>query len=304
MRILLTNNLYTLLIIFLLYGIEDYFLITTLELKDTNIKVGYEVKKYENKFLYLLYVLYLKFKFRYFLNDGLVIGNGHLLYSKSVIGKKRFIMIEDGTRNYITISETKSSKIKSFLGYLNQNEEMERAEKIILTKRLDEKNFNKKIEVLNIKKRWQELSILEQEKIIDIFLGDDFSRELLNKCKFILFTQPLSEDNIVSEQEKVELYKKIIEKYDTNFLYIKPHPREKTKYDKIFPNIKVLKKSFPVELLVLMELPIEKVITIFSTGVCIFLDKCEIDFYGTEINDKFFKKFGSMNHIIKRNRNL
>lgn len=42
----------------------------------------------------------------------------------------------------------------------------------------------------------------------------------------ILFTQPFSEDKVISEDEKVDLYKNY-KNYDKRSLVIKAHPREK-----------------------------------------------------------------------------
>lgn len=81
------------------------------------------------------------------------------------------------------------------------------------------------------------------------------------------------------------------------------HPREKTNYKDIFKEILVLEQSFPAEIFELLEIKFDKGITIFSTAVLSTKSK-EIDFYGTEAHHKLLERFGSMEHIIKRNKFL
>jgi len=43
--------------------------------------------------------------------------------------------------------------------------------------------------------------------------------------KILLLTQPLSEDKIITEEEKIKIYREIIEKQNGRKIYIKAHPR-------------------------------------------------------------------------------
>jgi uncharacterized protein YjhX (UPF0386 family) len=56
----------------------------------------------------------------------------------------------------------------------------------------------------------QNLSEIEKKQLINCFLGDEitFSQEK----KMILITQPLSEDGHLTENVKIKLYKKVVEK--------------------------------------------------------------------------------------------
>lgn len=161
-----------------------------------------------------------------------------------------------------------------------------------------------KVEIINLKELWNKKNKKEKEEILEIF---GFSSGILKKIKNkknILFTQSLSEDGFITEKEKINLYKKIIENYKQEDLIIKTHPREKTDYKKYFPKVEVLNQSFPAELFDLLDIKFKKVITIYSTAVLNFSDNAEIDFYGTEINRNLLKKLGSYDYIIKRNRFL
>ena len=158
-----------------------------------------------------------------------------------------------------------------------------------------------KVEIIDLKKLWKLKTREEQQEILEIFgFNNNLIKELKEK-NIILFTQPLSEDGILNEQEKIELYSKIILKYPKEKLIIKTHPREKTNYSKIFNEIYILEQNFPAEIFKLLEISFKKGVTLFSTAV--LTNNCkEIDFYGTEVHPKLLKKFGSMEHIMKRNK--
>ena len=117
-----------------------------------------------------------------------------------------------------------------------------------------------------------------------------------------MFTQPFSEDKILTEKEKVELYKDIIANYDVTKLLIKSHPREKTNYRKEFPKITVIDQRIPSELLLFTKAEFSRVITVFSTSISIFLKSSEVDFYGTEVHPKLLKYYGNLDFFFKKNR--
>ena len=85
----------------------------------------------------------------------------------------------------------------------------------------------------------------------------------------LLLTQPLSEDDVVSHQKKIEIYKYLVQKYALGTLYIKAHPREKEDYSKIFPNAVVIKNNkTPIEVFLLKEkLHFKRVISTFTTAM-------------------------------------
>ena len=141
-------------------------------------------------------------------------------------------------------------------------------------------DIKKKVKIIDIKKIWNQLNLDSQSRILNIFGLDIEKLKLVETRDTILFTQPFSEDKIISENEKIELYRKIIEKYNKNSLMIKVHPREKTEYDKIFKNV----------------------VTISSTAVSVFLKSSDIDFYGSEIHPKILNYFGNLDFFMKRNQ--
>ena len=163
-------------------------------------------------------------------------------------------------------------------------------------------DIKNKVKIVNLKELWSQLDFSSQNKILDVFGLDVEKLKIIEAKNTILFTQPFSEDKVISEDEKVDLYKKIIKNYDKRSLVIKPHPREKTEYNKIFEDIMILENSFPAELLLLSKFKFEKVVTISSTAVSVFFNKSEIDFYGSEVHPKILKYFGNLDFFMKRNK--
>jgi hypothetical protein len=86
-----------------------------------------------------------------------------------------------------------------------------------------------------------------------------------NEMNVIIITQPFSEDGYVSEDYKIQLYKKIIDDYKSKHykVYLKPHPREKSSYAEFSEIVEILNRDVPMELFNLDD----KVI--FSEGVAV-----------------------------------
>ena len=226
----------------------------------------------------------------------------HIIGAKFFLKRYEFILLEDGTQNYDKNTYKRSLKnrlfsIPAFGVYKN-------VKKIYLTGLAPiPKEIKDKVEIINLKELWNKKSDKEKEEVLNIF---GFNNEIINNLKGknkILYTQPLSEDGIISENEKIKLYRQIVKNYDEKELIIKKHPREKTDYKTIFIKAEVLNQSFPAELFDLLDIKFKKAITIFSTAV--LSDKeIEIDFYGTEIHPKLIGRFGSMENVMKRNAYL
>ena len=121
------------------------------------------------------------------------------------------------------------------------------------------------------------LSFQEYSEFVDFFMPEIDFGKINFKKSVLLITQPHSEDDIMSEESKIKLYKKIYNEFgDDKFLIIKPHPRERTDYRIYFDNAVVLDPVFPLEVLngVLTE-KIPKGITLYSSSLynCNFIDE-------------------------------
>ena len=95
------------------------------------------------------------------------------------------------------------------------------------------------------------LSTEEKKIICQVLLKDQEKLIDIPSKSVLILTQPLfAEASVDSFQTQVELYNNIASKYkeDGFKVYIKPHPRDKAKYDTL-NNCTILDKDFPIELL-------------------------------------------------------
>ena len=239
------------------------------------------------------------------LNGLVVYGGDHLTGAGYFIKNHEFRVIEDGIINYYSMPEVdkqierenfllKMFKYATYLYYpygFSKN-----VKKIYLTKETDNipKRLKNKVEFISLKNLWDNLSKEKKDEILYVFGLDNSLLKELSKMENILLTQPFSEDKVVTEEEKIEIYKNIMKNYDEEKTVIKTHPREKTFYRDIFPKAVILDKPFPFELFSLMDSNFKKAITVFSTSVMNLGKDVEIDFYGSRINDKLLKQFGDV----------
>lgn len=196
-------------------------------------------------------------------------------------------LIEDGLANYRKLeSNFISNRLLNFLGLYIKGSKSgygthENIKKVYLTYE-GFCDVSSKAEIIDLNALWENLSLEDHLKILKIF---NFSN--LENIDVLLITQAFSEDNLMDLNEEMRIYSEIVEKYPN--IIIKPHPREVKDYSKIFPDNTVLDKHFPVELLVLMGIKIEKTVTISSTAVLHF-PASEIETYWGDINSGYVEK--------------
>lgn len=322
MKIVLENSVYSFFLYLLIdNNWEQSIFILDEPLYDKVCKKMEKIKIYKyrdlsyKKHLILFYIE--KFRLFFYLFKMKILGDSsYYLYGEDMMmsyfyKKRKIHLIEDGTWSYKIREEEKSflKRLKRLVRlenpFYNFSGEDNSVEKIYLTG-LGKipTSIKKKVEIINLKKLWEEKTIEERSKILNFF---DINLEKLKRIKskkYLLLTQPLSEDGTLNEKEKIEIYSNILSNYDLKNIVIKVHPREKLDYKNIFPEVEILDEYFPVELFKIFNIEPEKVITIFSSAVFGIAKRENIDFYGTEINEKILKKFGSMNHIMVRNKFL
>lgn len=200
---------------------------------------------------------------------------------------KNAYLIEDGLANYRKLeSNFISNRLLNFLGLYIKGSKSgygthENIKKVYLTYECF-CDVSSKAEIIDLNALWENLSLEDHLKILKIF---NFSN--LENIDVLLIIQAFSEDNLMDLNEEMRIYSEIVEKYPN--IIIKPHPREVKDYSKIFPDNTVLDKHFPVELLVLMGIKIEKTVTISSTAVLHF-PASEIETYWGDINSKHVEK--------------
>ena len=226
-------------------------------------------------------------------------------------------IIEDGVGNYTSeICET--HKINPIIDtilhicgiyYLTMEEcygTHKNVKNVYLTNENNNPLIKDKVQVINIKKLWNNLSKIEQEKILEIFNvnieGVDF-----NKKTALLLTQPLSESTAIdiTEEEELNIYKEIIDKFKDYQIILKPHPRDTKDFKKIFPNVKVIDKSFPVEILTMININPTVVCSVVSAALYNF-EKSKIYVYDGKLTDEYLINIrdGLIKIIEEKNLNL
>lgn len=198
-------------------------------------------------------------------------GNVETVFSDFFVNNFPFYPISDGLRDTVTFPE-----------YL-KTDFFEKCYTVRYSGGLDLKH--PRLEYLNIQALWDRLSLSEKKRMNYIFCVEDSFFDVLKYKKQVLITQPLSEDNICSEADKIEIYKQMLSNYQLQDVVLKPHPREWTDWRKIFPEVTVLPKHIPAEMLSLLVPDLNKAITFFSTATFNMLKPEQIDFYA-----KDFKK--------------
>lgn len=243
--------------------------------------------------------------------------NDSLEYSQFFLNnfKNNFFLIEDGTINYnekqLIKELEKTAKPMKYHTRLRKKYIYfsykrfspfglsEKIKKIYLTGALPIPNMiEKKVEKLDIINLWRNLTEKQKKEILEIFnlKIEELKKLLKEEEKVLLITQPLSEDGIISEEEKLKIYKEILEERKIKNICIKPHPREKTNYKEGLKefNIQIIDKKFPIEIIMLFNINFKSIITLFSTAALNFKDKYNVEFIGTEQYKKLYERFGKI----------
>lgn len=119
----------------------------------------------------------------------------------------------------------------------------------------------------NLKEFKLNMDFSEQEKreLLALFVNSEDRREiekLGEGADGIVFTQPISEDGYVKEEEKIRIFTNMVHYYAKyGNVFVKIHPRDTAEYD--FPAEHVLKGSYPSELLSIIGIKFK-----FAVGLC------------------------------------
>lgn len=177
---------------------------------------------------------------------------------------------------------------------------------IYLTNKHDHPLIKDKVKIIDIKKLWNNLTGNEQKELLKIF-NVDIDEINFNEKTMLILTQPLCESSLInlSMEEEIKIYKDMINRFDEYNIIIKPHPGDTKDFKKIFPNVTILNKSFPIELLDLINIKPAVIGSVVSTALLNFEDS-EIYVYSGEIRDEYLVKLRTdlINLIKKKNRKL
>ena len=184
-------------------------------------------------------------------------GHDHLTFSQLFMNNKEAYLIEDGTRNYDKTEHiTKKQKfklLKKMLGvYYIPFGFSSKVKKIFLVGDAEvDPHLDKKVKRID-------------SHLFHLFLKQSYTNrdvEVPDKCAVIL-TQPLSEDGIISEAAKINIYTCIYHSLANEYnVIIKPHPRDTADYSEI---TKIIPKDILADYLVYNQ-KISLIISLFST---------------------------------------
>lgn len=174
---------------------------------------------------------------------------------------------------------------------------------IYLTNKHENPLIKDKVKVIDIDTLWCNLTKDEQNKILQIF-NIDLNKVNLKKEYVIILTQPLSEGQYnISLNQEISIYKNMIEKFKDKNIIIKPHPRDLKNYHEIFPNIKIIDRFFPIELLNLIGIKPCVVCSVCSTALLNFKDS-ELYVYEGDLYHPILEEYRKDLINLINNRNL
>lgn len=214
-------------------------------------------------------------------------GQDHLYFSKPFIHD--FVLLEDGLANYKIPQYSKIYKI--FLGGETFGRSI-RVKKIFLSGMIEkvEPIIKNKVNYFDIQRLWKELTSLQKKEINKIF---NYHSEDEVVGDVMILTQPLSEYGFINENDKIDIYRRILQEYEGKKIIIRQHPRELTNYSTHFPDVIVNRSKAPVELVVLNSSTINTVVTLFSSGIFNIPCKNKV-FKGTSFSPLLLAKFGDI----------
>ncbi|QFI54996.1 glycosyltransferase family 52 [Aeromonas simiae] len=225
-------------------------------------------------------------------NNYKYVGHDHLFFSSPFL-INGFILIEDGLANYVKNSERKNSlynTTRQLFGYQPCFGYDKRIKKIILTGLdITPLELQDKAEIINIASNWCNMGQSIRNMVYDIF-----NYEYVNLSdSVVILTQPLSENQIISEDKKIKIYKDIVNKYinevDGVNIVFKPHPREQTNYKNYF-DCEVLPNETPFQIILLNSTP--KVIATLFSSVAYGIEGIRVDMFGTSHLEEVAEKVG------------
>ena len=266
---------------------------------------------YENIIGFFRYFYgYLKLRILLFIKtfncDVEAYGHAQTPFSYILFENENSNIIEDGMENYnAKICEPhKINPIIDFflhicgIYFLNNCEcygTHKNVKNVYLTNKHDNPLIKDKVKIIDIDQFWDNLTNEDQRKILEIF-NIDIEGIDFNKKTALLLTQPISESSLISmeEEEEINIYTEIIEKFKDYQIIIKPHPADIKDFEKIFPNMKIIDKHFPIEILTLININPTVVCSVFSTALYNF-EKSKVYVYDGKLNDEY---------VIKARENL
>lgn len=284
-----------------------------------NQSVYFDSKDFLNKslfnrkrFLFTIKLRFTAYKKWPILKTADLFGQEISFYAPSLIGHRKFVCYEDGISTYKSPSQGLKFLIKSFVkslimgpsAYPGWTGRCKKNINYLVLTGLYKDGFREDIPhvFIDIKKLWDCSSEEKKKRILDIYGVTDEDVKQLKSRSILLLTQPLSQDLIISEEVRKQLLVDLIGDIDYSQITVKVHPRESfNPYYDYFPGIYVFEKKVPMQLLNLLDINYDKVLTLFSTAAFDYMGKSEIVFKGSEVHPSCVKRYGIIRMPEKQN---
>ena len=146
--------------------------------------------------------------------------------------------------------------------------------------------------VVDLESCWRAMNERKKAFILQIFGITDDILVCAKQRSAVLFTQPLTVDCFIPEQELVRIYEKLLAGVAEDDLVIKPHPRDPVRYEEYFPGALVLRSCAPFQLLSALGMKFSTGITIFSSAISALPKDAKIVWGGSEVHPVIFQRFG------------
>ena len=266
----------------------------------------YEKKHYLFRLIYRIRLRYVSRKKWPFLKTAQLFVQDHFFYSRGLIGKREYTLIEDAPNifscNRAIINRLKYPVIErlrcllykitenSYGGEIGDNKLC----KAVLITNIESDPIleDKQLVQINEVQCWNQAPEAKRNEILSIFNITPEDLIQLTKRKVILLTQNFATLGHVSEQELVDIYSERLNNYSQDNIVIKNHPLDKVHYQKYFPDAFIFDKIVPMQLLNLLEIQYDTVVTICSSAAFSFPYDIQIDWIGTESNAKLLAVMG------------
>lgn len=200
--------------------------------------------------------------------------------------KREVILLEHGISNYIDMAKDvyETKKYHLFKRYILRNNwigESSFIDKIYL-RRIDKcpEVLLKKTLHLDLSYYFEHLENQYLSAFNTVFGSVNFEDDKIGDTHFVVLTQPFSEEGIMTEARKIEMYRFILSQFDTKVL-IKPHPKETTNYKIHFRGIRILDSKTPFELYALNSINFNQYITVTSSSIT-GIDEDKVMIYGED----------------------
>ena len=250
----------------------------------------------------LIKIRALFWRFRY-VGFSKIYAQDHLYYSSQLIGKQKYVLIEDAPgsysmcetsihKNIIPLPRGKRSRIRRLIEwgpiyglYFGRNAQCINRW-VTSPDDLNTPILNGTSTTLfSIKEKWKEASELKREYILKVFSISEEEIQWYRQCKTIIFTEPFEEFGL-TYAEAAEVFRPYILQYKNDGLVIKPHPRDHMDWQSFFPDVRVLDAQIPMQIIGCMGINIDRAITVFSTAISGLKYETEIVWLGISAHPK------------------